>query len=254
MDFLDSALLILLALFCAAIIAGFIDTLVGGGGLITIPALMAAGLPPIYALGTNKLQAVGGSGTAAITLFLKRQFTLTEVAPLMVAAFIGAIVGTLIVHRIDTEQLDIIVPIVILAIAIYFLLAPSNSLQVRNPRVTKRVYGLTAVPAIGVYDGMFGPATGSFFVLAGSSLRGQEVVSATKIAKPLNFATNAASLSTFIVFGTIYWQYGLVMLFGQFIGARIGASLLMTINPNVLRGLVIALCVVMLSVQWLSSS
>lgn len=251
MEALDFTLLTLVALFAAAFVAGYLDTLVGGGGLITIPALLAAGVPPLMALGTNKLQAVGGSGTASISLWLKKQFELKEIIWLVVAAFLGSIVGTLLVQQIDTDTLSFVVPAVIVMIAIYFIFGPQPGKDTREERLSKPMYASTAVPVIGMYDGMFGPGTGSFFVLAGSALRGQDIVRATKFAKPLNFATNAASLVVFIYYAKVIWLLGFVMMFGQFLGARMGANKLMTIDPSVLRYLVITLsCVMLISLFW----
>lgn len=245
-DGLEVTLIVLLLLFLVALIAGFIDTLVGGGGLLTIPALLAAGVPPLMALGTNKLQSVGGSGTASISLWLKRQYTIRDIGWWVASAFFGSILGTILVQSIDSDTLSFIVPCVIVIIAAYFILAPRPAQFVSEPKVSRTVYGSTAVPIIGTYDGMFGPGTGSFFVLAGAALRGQDIVTATKYAKPLNFATNLASLCVFIYYAKVLWTIGLVMMLGQFLGARMGANRLMIIDPSVLRYLVIGLCSVML--------
>lgn len=239
--------ILMLGLLClTALVAGFIDTLVGGGGLLTIPALMFAGVPPIYALGTNKLQAVVGSGTAALTLFSLGKVSFSQVKWLMLAAFIGSLVGSVAVQFFDAEMLNIAIPSVIVMIGLYFLFAPTNSLAERQAKIGESMYRATAVPGIGFYDGMFGPATGSFFVLAGVSLRGQEIVNATVIAKTLNFATNLASLIVFVSFGKVLLLVGVVMMLGQFVGASIGARTLLTINPALLRYLVIILCFAML--------
>ncbi len=247
----ELSLITALILFFAAFAAGYIDTLVGGGGLITIPALMAAGVPPLLALGTNKLQAVGGSGTATVTLLMRKQYRLKDIAGLLVAAFLGSIIGTLIVQSIDTEWLEWLIPAVIVLIAVYFTFAHKTNIGTRKPKISRTTYGLSAVPTIGAYDGMLGPGTGSFFVLAGTSLRGQDIVTATKHAKPLNFATNLASLIVFVWFGQVLWLVGGVMWFGQFLGARLGANTLMTVNPILLRYLVLVMCALMLvSLYW----
>lgn len=237
---------VIVLLLFAALLAGYIDTLVGGGGLITIPALMLAGLPPVFALGTNKLQAVAGSGTASLTLLAKGRVEFAQVRVLMLIAFIGSIVGAVLVQLIDAKVLEFVVPLVIVLIALYFILAPKASLDSSQAKVSNRVYASTAVPAIGFYDGMFGPGTGSFFVWAGVSMRGQGIVNSTMIAKTLNFATNIAALLVFIYYAKIVWKLGLIMMIGQSVGARIGTRSLMTIDPNVLRILVIAVCFLVL--------
>ncbi len=247
MDNYDPTLMVLVLLIVSAFLAGYIDTLVGGGGLITIPALMAAGLPPILALGTNKLQAVAGSGTASLAMLRSRKVRFREVRWLMLTAFIGSLCGALIVQLIDTRALNIIIPLVLLFIGVYFVLSPTLSLTERPPKLAKRAYGMSAVPGIGLYDGMFGPGTGSFFVWAGVSLRGQPIVRSTMLAKTLNFATNIAALIVFVGLGKVVWLLGLAMMVGQIAGASLGARSLMSINPTFLRYLVIAVCFTILA-------
>ena len=247
MDSFDPSILTIALLIGAAFLAGYIDTLVGGGGLITIPALMAAGMPPITALGTNKLQAVAGSGTASLTLLLHRKVAIKDVKWLMLSAFIGSLLGAVFVQFINADILSVIIPIVIVIIALYFIFSAQHSINERPPLLTKKTYGLSATPIIGVYDGMFGPGTGSFFVWAGVALRGQPIVLSTMIAKTLNFATNVAALIVFILFGKIAWTVGLSMMLGQAAGARLGTRSLMSVNPNILRYFVIILCGVILA-------
>jgi len=250
METLDLTLNVLLILFLAAMLAGFIDTLVGGGGLITIPVLLMCGVPPVLSLGTNKLQAVAGSGTASMIMFMRKRVRFVNVKELMVAAFIGSAIGSIIIQFINTDALNIIIPIVIVIIAVYFLLAPKRSKMVNKVSLSKKNYQNIVVPSIGFYDGILGPGTGSFFVLAGVSLRGQEIIEATAIAKTLNFATNIASLLVFVVFGKILWLVGGVMMVGQLIGSNLGARYLLKINPTALRYLLVIMSFTIL-VLWI---
>ncbi|MCH2190036.1 MAG: TSUP family transporter [Gammaproteobacteria bacterium] len=242
----------LLWLLLAAFIAGYIDTLVGGGGLITIPALLLAGIPPIQALGTNKLQACAGSGTATLTLILKGKLSFKQLRLGMVTAFIGALFGAVVVQYINAEVLAFVVPIVIVLIALYFLLVPKQRVGGGKPKVSVMTHRLTAVPTVGFYDGMFGPATGSFFVLAGVSLRGQGIVESSMVAKALNFASNIASLTVFIWYGQVVFVLGAMMMLGQFVGASIGARSLMKIDQEMLRFLVVGMCVTILVVWFVN--
>jgi len=255
-DFLSSSvgnidLILIIALIGVAIIAGYIDTLVGGGGLITIPALLWAGVPPLMALGTNKLQACAGSGTASLTLLLKKQVAFAEVKWSMLTAFLGALGGAYLVQGLTTKTLEFLIPAVIITIVVYFVLTPKPSSEGGEATCSEAVFRSTAVPAVGFYDGMFGPATGSFFVLAGVSLRGQPIVRASMTAKTLNFATNVAALLVFIWFGQVAFIIGVIMMIGQFVGASLGARTLMKIDPNKLRSLVVLMCLIML-VAWLT--
>lgn len=246
MEALELSLVVIGLLFAAGILAGFIDTLVGGGGLITLPALMAAGVPPIFALGTNKLQSAMGTGTASLSLLLMGKVSFAQLKLIMLAAFAGSLLGSLLVQFFDAQVLYIVIPIVILVIAVYFVLSPKQVLTQRSARFSQIKYASSAVPAIGFYDGMFGPGTGSFFVLAGVSLRGQTIVDSTVVAKALNFATNFAALLLFAVFGKVLWKVGGIMMLGQFIGATVGARVLVDIDPAILRYMVIVVSVVIL--------
>lgn len=246
MEVITPSLFTILLLVMAAFAAGYIDTLVGGGGLITIPALMLAGVPPIYALGTNKLQAVAGSGTATLTMFRSGRVKFSDVGRLMGFAFIGSLFGAVAVQFFDAAILKGIIPLVIILIGVYFVFAPAQSLVETTAKMSAKTFGLTAVPGIGVYDGMFGPGTGSFFVWAGVSLRGQPIVYSTMAAKALNFATNVAALFVFAFYAKVLWKIGLVMMAGQALGAWLGARSLMTIDPSALRYLVIVVCFIIL--------
>ncbi|MDO8342867.1 MAG: TSUP family transporter [Cellvibrio sp.] len=247
---MDFAVETLLFLFFAAAVAGFMDTLAGGGGLITIPALVVSGVPPLAALGTNKLQSSFGSGTSSFLLFKRKKIHWQELRPMMIAAFLGSVLGTVIVQFIDAKVLGFMIPLVLIIIAAYFITAPYLKLESTEPRMSAGLYRKTVVPAIGVYDGMFGPGTGSFLAVAGVSLRGLELINATAIAKPLNFATNIASLIVFIFAGQIMWLAGFTMIIGQMLGAWMGSHYLFKVNPKVLRILIVTICLIMLGQYW----
>ena len=247
MEFASLTLEIALFLFTVAIVAGFLDTLAGGGGLLTLPALMMSGLPPLAALATNKLQSSMGTATASIMMFRGRRVRWSQVKYLMLSAFIGSALGTLIIQFIDAEVLTLIIPIVISCIGIYFLITPVVDEQNKVAKVSERRYKNLVVPIIGCYDGIFGPGTGSFFTLAGRALRAQPFLEATAIAKTLNFSTNFSSLIVFLFAGHVVWLAGLVMMVGQFIGAWLGSHCLFKIPVNYLRYLVVFMCFAMLA-------
>ena len=135
---LEITLFTAVLLFLAAFVAGYIDTLVGGGGLITIPALLAVGVPPLMALGTNKLQAVGGSGTSTITLLMRKQYRIQDIAWLIVSAFVGSVIGTIIIQFVDAKHLEFLIPCVIVVIALYFTFSPKASTVHREPRISRK--------------------------------------------------------------------------------------------------------------------
>lgn len=248
---------LLLLLFLVAIVAGLLDTLAGGGGLIVLPALILSGVPPLSALGTNKLQGSMGTATATYMMIRNKRITVEKVKPLMLSAFIGAVLGTIAIQFVNTELLSFVIPIVLLVIAIYFLISPMPVDSSGKPKFSEQQYNKFVLPIIGYYDGMFGPGTGAFFSASGVYCRGLDLITATAIAKPLNFATNIASLIVFLLAGKIVWIIGILMMFGQAIGAWLGSHCLVKINPTYLRGIVVLMCSGMLikyadSMGWLA--
>ena len=237
---------ILAFLFIAAFVAGFLDTLAGGGGLIVLPALIISGIPPLLALGTNKLQGTMGTATASVMMLRSRRVSWNEIRLPMFLAFLGSVAGTIVVQFLNTELLVLVIPLVLLCIATYFIVSPFVRTKQSGARISVENYRRYIVPVIGWYDGMFGPGTGSFFAVAGVSLRGLNLIDATANAKTLNFATNFASLLVFLLAGKVVWLAGLVMMVGQVAGAWGGSKCLLTINPNYLRILVVTMCLAML--------
>ncbi len=237
---------ILVLLFFVAFIAGTIDTMAGGGGLFTIPALFLAGLPPLLALGTNKFQAFVGSCTASIMMVRKKQVRLSDVKFLILSAFLGSCVGTILVQFIDVSILNFVIPLTLFLIGIYFLFLPNPKNMKKEAKISQKLYAIFVLPVIGFYDGMFGPGTGSFLSLSAIALRGYEIVRATALAKVLNFSTNIASCVIFVYYGQVVFQIGFAMMLGQVIGAYVGSNILLKINPNHLRMLVVTMCFCML--------
>ena len=229
MDIANLSLEILAFLFLVGVLAGFLDTLVGGGGLLAVPALLLSGIPPIYVLGTNKFQGSMGTGIATYLLFRKKKLNWQTVKKLMIASFIGSIIGGIIVQFIDTEVLSFVIPIVLVFIAIYFIVSPKPKAMSSSPKSDSR-FESYAVPGVGFYDGMFGPGAGSFFVMTGVMLKKLEIIEATILAKPLNFASNIAGFIVFFIFGHIAFVVGLVMMLGQLVGSFLGTHYLSLIH------------------------
>ncbi|WP_245686126.1 TSUP family transporter [Terasakiispira papahanaumokuakeensis] len=243
---IDLSMDVVVMLGFVALVAGFIDTLAGGGGLITIPALLLAGVPPLQALATNKIQAVAGTFTSTSTLLRRRLLRWSQVRALFVSALLGSAVGALCVQFIDANSLDIIIPVVLGAIALYYLLAPRAGDVDTVPRVGPAFYRFCVVPVIGFYDGMFGPGTGSFFSTAGVALRGQALVKATLNAKVMNFATNLAAVLVFVFSGHVVWLAGLSMMLGQACGAWLGTHAVVLGGTRLIKPILVSVCLVML--------
>ena len=238
-------MLVVLAL--GAGLAGFIDTIAGGGGLITLPLLLLSGLPPVAALATNKLQGSFGTLVATLTLLTRRQIVLAEIGLGFVMAFCGGVIGALAVRWIQPKALDVLIPIVLGGIALYFLFAPNAGEIAGRARMAPALYRQLVVPIIGFYDGFFGPGTGSFFALAGVALRGETLLRATAFAKVLNFASNLAAFLIFLLAGKVVWLAGAAMVCGQILGAYAGAHAVIRGGARLIRPLIVVICFAMLA-------
>ena len=243
MELINYSIEMLVFLFAIGGLAGFLNTLGGCGGLLTIPALLMSGISPIFALGTHKLQTTVGVGSATLLLLKKKKFDWREIRPIVITAFLGALVGAFAVQYIDTDTLSVIVPIVLVITGVYFLVAPKLR-KFKTSRVLS--YRDVVVPAIGFYDGMFGPGTGSFFVMATTVYKRLGLITASIIAKPLNFSTNIASVIVFISYGHIVWELALLMMISQIIGSILGAHYLIKANPAVIRVLIVVVSFAMM--------
>ncbi|TGG95682.1 hypothetical protein E4656_04530 [Natronospirillum operosum] len=235
---------LLAMLFVAAIVAGFVDTLAGGGGLITLPALLLAQVPPVAALATNKLQASFGTLTASWRMVGSRMVRWRDVRGLFWAAVIGSAIGTLLVQRVDPSILDILIPVVLIGMALYYLLAPDTT-EASQPRIGEPTYRNTVAPAIGFYDGFFGPGTGSLFAFTRNTLRGDSLLDSTARAKIMNFGSNVVSLLLFALGGHMVWLAGGVMILGQLIGATLGSQMIVRGRVQWIRPLIVIVCVAM---------
>jgi len=236
---------ILLLLALAGFFAGFIDSIAGGGGLITVPALLLAGFAPVEALGTNKLQGVFGSGAATWSYASAGLVDLRRQLPWALLALLGSVAGALLATVLPGEWLRAALPPMLVLIALYFAFKPDMDDVDRARRLPPVLFGLTMVPLIGFYDGLFGPGAGSFFMLAFVALAGYGVLKATAHTKLLNFSSNLGSLVLFAAVGAVSWKVGLVMGAAQFVGARLGARLAMKAGARLIKPLLVVTCVVL---------
>ncbi|MEN2987728.1 TSUP family transporter [Tistrella sp. BH-R2-4] len=233
---------LLLALFGAAILAAAIDAIAGGGGLVTLPAMLAAGVPPAAAIATNKLQSSVGTATAAITYLRTGQIRLRDVAVRMVTVLTGAAAGSLAVQMIDPSALSRILPVLLVLMALYFLLSPRVGDIDAEARAPGWVTGFVAAPAIGFYDGFFGPGTGSFFMLALVALDGRGMRRAVAETKLLNLTSNLSALIVFAIGGHIDLIVGITMAAGAMIGAQLGARLVIARGTSIVKPLLVGTC------------
>ncbi len=221
----ELSIAVLLVLLAVSLVAGCVDAIAGGGGLLTIPALLWTGAPPSLALGTNKLQSTAGSLSASIHFIRVGSVDFKRFWPAFVAAFVGGAMGTGLVLLVHADWLRPVIPWLLIAIAIYLLVARRAGDVESRQRLTIPLFACSLALLIGAYDGFFGPGTGTFFALACVSTLGMTLPAATAHSKVMNFASNLASLIAFVAAGSVLWVPGLVMALGQFAGAQVGARL-----------------------------
>ena len=237
--------LVLLALAGAGMLAGFVDAIAGGGGLIALPALLAAGVPPITALGTNKVQSVIGTATASLTYWRRGFVSLKALAIAIPCTYAASFAGAFVVKQIDTSILSVAVPGALIAIALYFLLAPRLSDEDRHARFKWEYFVPVLGACIGFYDGLFGPGTGSFLTMGFVALLGLGVTRAAGNTKILNLASNLGALTLFIPSGDVIWPVAAAMAVGQVIGGYLGALTGIRFGAKLIRPLVVIVSLIL---------
>ncbi|WP_242675391.1 TSUP family transporter [Phytopseudomonas dryadis] len=218
----DPTTLLILAL--VAFVAGFIDAIAGGGGLLTIPALLTAGLPPHLVLGTNKLSSTFGAGIASYTFYRRKLFAPWQWRTALIGTAVGAFAGAVVVHWMPAEWLNQMLPVVVFACGLYLLFGrtPAAPVDADPPIARKRQWpqGLT----LGFYDGVAGPGTGAFWTVSTLLLYPLDLVRASGVARSMNFVSNICALIIFIGAGQVAWLLGLCMglalMGGSWLGAR----------------------------------
>jgi len=215
----------MLPLGLAGLCAGFIDSIAGGGGLISLPALLWAGLPPHLALGTNKLQSAVGTTMAVHRYHVARLIDWPTMTAAIAATALAATLGTVAVLWIDNRVLRAVVPWLLLAVAIHVLRRPDLGDAPTEARLSANRFGVLAGSVLGFYDGFFGPGAGAFWTAACVHLRGMSLPHATAFTKVVNLTSNLAALAVFAAWGQVDPALAGAMIVGQAVGGRIGAGL-----------------------------
>ncbi|MEH6626996.1 MAG: TSUP family transporter [Motiliproteus sp.] len=236
---------LMLLLFGGGALAGFIDAIAGGGGLVALPLLLFTGLSPAQALATNKLQGCFGTFSASYYFIRRGLVQPRDILTMVACTFVGAAAGTLLVQRLDPSFLTLAIPVLLIATAGYFWFSPQMGEEDAQQRIGVLAFSLSIGFGVGFYDGFFGPGTGSFFAIAFVSLLGFGLTKATAHTKVLNFTSNIASLLFFIAGGQVMWTLGLTMAAGQLLGGRLGARLVVRKGSKLIRPLVVTMCIVM---------
>lgn len=228
-----------LMLIAAAFAAGFVDSIAGGGGLITVPVLMLAGATPLQALSTNKVQAVFGSATAALSYAASGHVRPREQIGAAALAFGAGLGGALLVSVIPTDGLRRALPVILIAIAAFFAFKKGLDDTDRHQKIRPAMFTAFVVPLIGAYDGLIGPGAGAFYMIGFVTLAGYGVLKATAHTKFLNFASNLGGLVAFAAVGAPWWIMGLAMGVAQIAGARLGTRLAVRIGAKMIKPLLV---------------
>lgn len=218
----DYALLALAAFF-----GGMVNSMAGGGGLITLPALLAVGIPPHLALGTNKVQSATGASFGIIR-YIRRGIVEFPIALIgFAAAFVGSFAGAETVLLVPSSWLEKILPVLVGLVGVTTFLKSDFGLEDRYTGATPRLYALTAVMGLllGFYDGFFGPGTGSFLVFLFVLLHRFGFLRASANAKFINLASNYAAIIAFLAAGRILWLPAVLMGVANMAGSWTGAGL-----------------------------
>jgi uncharacterized protein len=228
----------IVALAAAAFFAGTVDAIAGGGGLITLPALLTAGLPTTIAIGTNKGGSMWGSGAASVAFWRAGRVDRKQAAFAFPLGFCGSLIGANLVLGISKDALrPLVIAMLIFAAVVMVVKKPKRTDDADVPRA-RPVAALLAF-LIGAYDGFFGPGTGTFLIVGFVALCGRSLVNASADAKIVNFASNLAAVAIFAWRGTIAWEVALPMAAGQLLGGLVGTRLALKGGARVVRAMVL---------------
>ena len=226
-------------LVAVAFVAGFVDAIAGGGGLITLPALLLAGASPIAALSTNKVQGVFGAATAAVSYARAGHVNPARQMGAAALAFGAGMAGALLAGWLPVDTLRLGLPVLLIAIAAFFAFKPGLGDLDRAERLRPAAFAAFVVPLIAAYDGLIGPGAGAFYMIGFVTLAGYGVLKATAHTKLLNLASNLGGLAVFAVMGAPWWGIGLCMGAAQVAGARLGARVAMRSGARVIKPLLV---------------
>jgi len=228
----------LLLVLLAALTAGFVDAVVGGGGLVQLPALLLVpGLSPVQALATNKLGSILGTTTSAVTYYRRAHPDLRTALPMAGVALASSFLGASIAALLPADVFKPVIVVALAGIGAFTLLRPSLGEVTALRHAGRRHHGVAAAvgAVIGFYDGVLGPGTGSFLVFAMVSLLGYDFLAASAKAKIVNCATNLGALLFFVPHGSVFWGLGLLLGAANTVGAYLGARTATTRGSRFIR-------------------
>ncbi len=241
---------IMFAMAAMGFVAAFIDSVVGGGGLISVPTLMWAGLPMLNVLGTNKFASTMGAAAGFITYLRSGKIDKKIMRFMFPLAFVGSIFGVLVVRQVPPDFLRPLVVVMLIIIAIYSVAKKNWGADNKSVRVSHKNYllGLILIFALGFYDGFFGPGTGSFMLFL-YLMMGYGFLGAAANARAANFASNLAGVIVFTICGLVNFSYAIPMGLGMILGAFCGAKMAISKGAAYVRPLFIGMTVILIGKQ-----
>lgn len=201
-------------------IAGYIDSIAGGGGMIQVPVLLYSGIPPVFVLATNKMASLFGTLMATIKYFLSKKISMKIVSIAIIPCLIASYIGSKLVMYIPDEIIKWAI-LVAIPIALFFLLKKSKDIKEEDTKLTNKNIVLTTAP-IGFYDGILGPGTGTYMTIAMKKFLHIDYIIATASTKPLNLATNVGSAIAFVMAGKVLWMIAIPMAIANMLGSYVG--------------------------------
>ena len=231
-------------------IAAFIDSVVGGGGLISVPTLMWAGLPMLSVLGTNKFASTMGACAGFLTYLRSGTIDKKIMRIMFPLAFVGSTLGVMTVRQIPSDFLRPLVVVMLIVIAIYSVAKKNWGADKKSVHVSQKNYlfGLIVIFALGFYDGFFGPGTGSFMLFL-YLMMGYGFLGAAANARAANFASNLAAVIIFTGFGLVNFSYAIPMGCGMILGAHFGAKMAISKGAAYVRPLFIGMTIILIGKQ-----
>lgn len=228
---------LLCLLFATGLVAGTVDAIAGGGGLISLPVLLGVGMPTHIALGTNKLQSTIGTLVATWSYHRHGLISPHSLLKKVFFIFLGATAGAISAQILPGNMLKKIIPLLLLIILIYAVFCPKFGDIDNKPKMHDALFYPVFGSLLGFYDGFLGPGTGSFWVFAIIFFLGYNVTKATAYTKVFNLTSNVVALFCFILGNNIDYRLGLYMAAGQLIGGRLGAHFAMRNGARIIRPL-----------------
>ncbi|MHB1393365.1 MAG: TSUP family transporter [Clostridia bacterium] len=231
----------------AGFVAAAVDSMAGGGGLISLPSILTAGVPPHLALGTNKFASSFGAFTSAFTFIRSGKVFIPLMKFTVPCTLVGSVLGVITALKIDQRFLQIIILVLIFATAVYTIIKKDFGSEDKFVGLTRKniIQGCIFAFSLGFYDGFFGPGTGSFLIFLFISVYGFDFTIAAGNSKILNFVSNIASLVMFAINGKILYMVGIPMALAMIAGARVGSKIVIKNGAKIIKPIFVSIALVL---------